>query len=184
MGFDCLARWYAWSRTFARFYRIDQPIETTTNGRKVVRGHLCRYVLSLEHVKKKWRRGIVKENDPNVVVGLVVQTLIVAYCSLCLGPHHEPPPSPPSSPPLFCAAPAVALAYHGLIGEMVPSTCYPVPKFRDMLSNAITDEAVVVSGPLITSQGPGTAIQFALQLGEELYGQEKRMEIAKEMLVE
>lgn len=78
----------------------------------------------------------------------------------------------------------MALAYHGLIGEMVPSTCYPVPKFRDMLSNAITDEAVVVSGPLITSQGPGTAIQFALQLGEELYGQEKRMEIAKEMLVE
>ena len=87
--------------------------------------------------------------------------------------------------PLFHTAPAVALAYHGLIGEGVPSTCYPVPKFRDMLplANKVND-AVVVAGPLVTSQGPGTALQFALQLGEELYGKEKRVDIAKEMLVE
>ena len=46
----------------------------------------------------------------------------------------------------------------------------------------MSEEDVVVSGNLVTSQGPGTALRFALQLGEELYGSEKREQIAKEML--
>jgi protein deglycase len=81
----------------------------------------------------------------------------------------------------ICAAPAVALAAHGLIGDSTAATCYPAPKFRDMLQNA-QEDAVVVTDHLITSQGPGTALEFALQLGELLYGKEKRDKIAQEML--
>lgn len=89
---------------------------------------------------------------------------------------HHPPALP------FQTAPAVALASNGLINQGAPSTCYPAPKFREKLSNAV-DSKVVVTGNLITSQGPGTALDFALQLGEALYGKEKRDAIAKEMLV-
>jgi protein DJ-1 len=36
------------------------------------------------------------------------------------------------------------------------------------------DDAVVASGPLITSRGPGTAFPFALALVERLSGAEQR----------
>jgi 4-methyl-5(b-hydroxyethyl)-thiazole monophosphate biosynthesis len=83
----------------------------------------------------------------------------------------------------ICAAPAVALAPKGLIDSKQSSTCYPAPKFREKLANP-SEEAVVVADNLTTSQGPGTALQFALQLGEQLYGKEARAKIAKEMLVD
>jgi 4-methyl-5(b-hydroxyethyl)-thiazole monophosphate biosynthesis len=51
-----------------------------------------------------------------------------------------------------------------------------------MLPGKAHEDAVVVSGNLVTSQGPATALRFALQLGQELYGVEKRNQIAKEML--
>jgi len=47
-----------------------------------------------------------------------------------------------------------------------------------------SDESVVVQGNLVTSQGPGTSLKFALQLGEMLFGKEKADAVAKEMLVE
>lgn len=81
-----------------------------------------------------------------------------------------------------CAAPAVALASRGLVGESA-ATCYPAPNFRSLLQNG-KDDKVVVSDNLVTSQGPGTSLLFALALGEKLYGKEKRDEIAKQMLVE
>jgi 4-methyl-5(b-hydroxyethyl)-thiazole monophosphate biosynthesis len=78
-----------------------------------------------------------------------------------------------------CAAPAVVLASKGLIdGE---ATCYPAPHFREKLP-VVSDAPVVVTDNLTTSQGPGTALAFALQLGENMYGKEKRDEIAKQML--
>jgi len=83
----------------------------------------------------------------------------------------------------ICASPAVALASQGLIPEGAAATCYPSPKFRALLSNA-QDHAVVTTGNLVTSQGPGTSIQFALTLGEMIFGKEKRDEVAKAMLVE
>lgn len=82
----------------------------------------------------------------------------------------------------ICAAPAVVLASKNLIPDGAAVTCYPAPKFRELLSNAVED-GVIVTDNLTTSQGPGTAIQFALQLGEHLYGKEKRDAIAKELLV-
>jgi protein deglycase len=89
----------------------------------------------------------------------------------------------------ICAAPAVVLQANGLIDADTPATCYPAPAFRSKLKSpdvVTTDNdanGVVVSGNLITSQGPGTALHFALELGQQLYGAEKRKEIADQMLV-
>jgi 4-methyl-5(b-hydroxyethyl)-thiazole monophosphate biosynthesis len=45
------------------------------------------------------------------------------------------------------------------------------------------ESRVVVDGPCITSRGAGTAIEFALKLVEQLYGQEKAKEVALAMVV-
>lgn len=63
------------------------------------------------------------------------------------------------------------------------ATCYPNPAFREAIK-AASDDDVVVTENVITSQGPGTSLKFALQLGESLYGKEKADEIAGQMLVE
>lgn len=79
-----------------------------------------------------------------------------------------------------CASPAVVLASKGLAEE--GATCYPAPVFRGKLTSPVDDE-VAVTGILTTSQGPGTSLKFALQLGEHLYGAEKADEIAAALLV-
>lgn len=79
-----------------------------------------------------------------------------------------------------CASPAVVLASKGLAAE--GSTCYPAPVFRGKLTGPV-DDLVSVTGNLTTSQGPGTSLKFALQLGEHLYGKEKADEIAAALLV-
>ena len=67
----------------------------------------------------------------------------------------------------ICAAPAVVLQAHGLIPEGAPATCYPA--FAEKLDAATrSEERVVVAGKLVTSRGPGTAIEFALALIEQL----------------
>ena len=83
----------------------------------------------------------------------------------------------------ICAAPAVALASQGLIDANAPATCYPAPAFRQKL-HKVSEDRVVVAGNLTTSQGPGTALMFALKLGEQLYGKKKRDEIARQLLVD
>lgn len=86
----------------------------------------------------------------------------------------------------ICAAPAVALQPNGLFDDDMNATCYPAPKFREAISNYMINDdssSVVVSKNCVTSQGPGTAIEFGLTLGELLYGKEKRDEIAKALLV-
>jgi len=80
-----------------------------------------------------------------------------------------------------CAAPAVVLASHGLIGA--GATCYPAPPFRSVMSEA-SDDAVVVQDNVVTSQGPGTSLLFALSLGELLYGKEEADKIAAALLVD
>jgi putative intracellular protease/amidase len=44
-------------------------------------------------------------------------------------------------------------------------------------------ERVVVDGKIITSQGPGTAMEFAIKLVEVLAGKNKAEEVAKSVLV-
>lgn len=80
----------------------------------------------------------------------------------------------------MCAAPAVVLASKGLVGD--GATCYPAPGLREKMPSPV-DEEVVVQGNVVTSQGPGTGLKFAIKLGELLYGEEKAKQIADEMLV-
>ena len=74
----------------------------------------------------------------------------------------------------ICAAPSV-LASAGLLdGKRV--TCFPgtldaFPKVQQQHA------AVVEDGKLITSRGPGTAMDFALTLVERLVGKTKRQEV-------
>lgn len=78
----------------------------------------------------------------------------------------------------ICASPAVVLKHHGLL-DGKRATCYP-----SLLSelDCSDDEKVVVDGNCITSQGPATALPFALKLIEILFGKEKEDEVAGSML--
>ena len=81
----------------------------------------------------------------------------------------------------ICASPALALQSYGVLRQR-RMTCYP--SFSDRLSGCtFVDQPVVVDGNCITSQGPGTALAFALTLVEQLCGKAKRNEVAKAMLV-
>lgn len=83
----------------------------------------------------------------------------------------------------ICAAPAVVLGRHQLIPN-ANATCYPA--YQPELSGqtaAVSQERVVVDGKLITSQGPGTAVEFALRLVELLSSKQKANEVQKAMVV-
>ena len=81
----------------------------------------------------------------------------------------------------ICAAPPVVLAYHGLL-EGKKATCYPA-RHDHLPDKSEAHNRVVVDGNCVTSQGPGTAIEFAVKLVELLYGKAKADEIASQMLV-
>lgn len=76
----------------------------------------------------------------------------------------------------ICAAPRV-LAAAGLL-EGKTATGYPglVDKL-DLPNTRLVAEAVVTDGLLITSQGPGTAMDFALELVQVLAGEARRNEV-------
>lgn len=76
----------------------------------------------------------------------------------------------------ICAAPKV-LSSAGLLKDK-KATCYPTV-LESNNDTEITGEAVVIDGKVITSRGPGTAIDFALSLIEALEGKEKRNEVEK-----
>lgn len=78
----------------------------------------------------------------------------------------------------ICASPAVVLKPHGLLDNK-KATCYP-----SLLLDLDTPEQakVVVDGNLITSQGPGTALEFSLKLIELLFSKQKSQEVANAML--
>jgi 4-methyl-5(b-hydroxyethyl)-thiazole monophosphate biosynthesis len=78
----------------------------------------------------------------------------------------------------ICASPAVALKPHGLLKDR-KATCYP--SLLSELENA-EQARVVVDGNCITSQGPATALEFALKLVEILFDKQKSQEVAKAML--
>lgn len=85
----------------------------------------------------------------------------------------------------ICAAPAVVLAEHNLLEFDEKATCYPNPKFKKFLDASCAgwwDAPVVVDRRVITSQGPGTSLQFALKIVEVLCGRDKALELAAQLL--
>ncbi|KAL5565205.1 hypothetical protein UlMin_028369 [Ulmus minor] len=77
----------------------------------------------------------------------------------------------------ICASPAVVLGAWGLL-KGLKATCYP--SFMEQLASAANavESRVQLDGKVITSRGPGTTIEYALALVEQLYGKEKSDEVA------
>lgn len=79
----------------------------------------------------------------------------------------------------ICAAPTILSAIGITTGKTVTSH----PSVWDKLTKEkVLDERVVVDGNIVTSQGPGTAIEFAFKLVELLSGKEKAAEVNKGVL--
>lgn len=75
-----------------------------------------------------------------------------------------------------CAAPKVLVAAGLLDGKT--ATSYPgVIDVNPAKNMTYSQDAVVVDGKIVTSRGPGTVMDFALQLIEVLVGVEKRQAV-------
>lgn len=81
----------------------------------------------------------------------------------------------------ICAAPLV-LSAAGVVGER-PFTAHPSVHDRLPAEHLDPDSRVVRAGHLLTSQGPGTALEFALALVEELVGADRARELSAAMVV-
>ncbi|MCC5848123.1 MAG: DJ-1/PfpI family protein [Verrucomicrobia bacterium] len=79
----------------------------------------------------------------------------------------------------ICAAPLV-LDAHGVL-EGKGFTCFPTLRHR-IETRGWSPERVVEDGELITSQGPGTAMAFALCLVRRLAGEEAAHSVAEGLL--
>lgn len=81
----------------------------------------------------------------------------------------------------ICAAPAVVLGPAGFL-DGHEAVCYPgmedaFPSFK------FRNERVLVSGKLITAQGPGCAMEFSLAIAEALFGESASRNAAEWLLV-
>nr|BAM68888.1 DJ-1 [Dugesia japonica] len=82
----------------------------------------------------------------------------------------------------ICAGPLVLSAF----GVAAGSTLTSYPSVKDQLTSAdykYKEERVVVDRNLVTSRGPGTAVEFGLKLVEVLKGAEAVKGLAEQMLV-
>ncbi|MEN8126394.1 MAG: DJ-1 family glyoxalase III [Planctomycetota bacterium] len=80
-----------------------------------------------------------------------------------------------------CASPAVVLTPHGLLDDR-QATCYPT--MADQLPDTSkAKQRVVVDGNCITSQGPGTALEFSIELVRRLFDDSRAGQVAEAMLV-
>ena len=87
----------------------------------------------------------------------------------------------------MCAAPAVVLLAKNLLEEASEATAHPAfdlgEAFAKDKEKRVCYSKASNGQVVITSQGPGTAIEFALELVKELCGEEKRKEVAGPMCV-
>jgi protein deglycase len=81
----------------------------------------------------------------------------------------------------ICAAPKVFASIGLLIGRKV--TAYPgVLDNMNIPGVRLTGAPVTVDGRIITGRGPGTAMDFALTLIEEIAGREKRDQVEAQLV--
>ena len=81
----------------------------------------------------------------------------------------------------ICASPGVVLAPNGIL-EGKRATCYPGFEERFPDSAEHLEDRVVIDGNLITSKGPGTAAQFAVEIIRYLLDGETADKIAETTL--
>lgn len=81
----------------------------------------------------------------------------------------------------ICAAPAAVLAPTGIL-EGKKATCFPGYEKRLGAKAVFSSERVVTDGDLVTSRGPGTAMEFSLELVRKLAGPSKAAEISGTVL--
>lgn len=82
----------------------------------------------------------------------------------------------------ICAAPSVVMSPLGLL-ENKNATCYPGDQIDFGGSTRYLDQAVVIDGNIITSQGPGTSMEFAFAIVEKLIGGGTVKKLKKHALV-
>uniref|UniRef100_A0A0D9WQW1 DJ-1/PfpI domain-containing protein n=1 Tax=Leersia perrieri TaxID=77586 RepID=A0A0D9WQW1_9ORYZ len=80
----------------------------------------------------------------------------------------------------ICASPAIALEPHGLL-KGKKATSFPA-MWSKLSDQSECKNRIVVDGNLITSQGPGTSMEFSLAIVEKLFGRERAIELAKTMV--
>jgi 4-methyl-5(b-hydroxyethyl)-thiazole monophosphate biosynthesis len=96
----------------------------------------------------------------------------------------------------ICASPSVILRSYGIIDgsrleldtatkgqkpkDAISATGYPSKMFP---LNLRSEKKVVLSHNIVTSQGPGTSILFAMKLGEELFGNTVAKRVADDLLL-
>ena len=81
----------------------------------------------------------------------------------------------------ICAAPSVLAVYGFLEGKR--ATSFPAVREKLVASGAdYREDPVVRDGKVTTSRGPGTAMDFALELVEILVGAEKRTEVESRLV--
>ncbi|CEL92431.1 unnamed protein product [Vitrella brassicaformis CCMP3155] len=80
----------------------------------------------------------------------------------------------------ICAAPSVVLESHGLL-EGEKATGYPNAALE--ITNRVDGPRVVISNNVITSMGPGSALEFALACVENLFDADTALKLKDEMLV-
>ena len=79
----------------------------------------------------------------------------------------------------ICAAPVVLATNNMIAGRRVTSH----PSVKDELTGAVYEQRrVVIDGRLVTSRGPGTAMEFAMALVELLEGRAKMQEVKEAVL--
>lgn len=84
----------------------------------------------------------------------------------------------------ICAGPAVVLAPTGIL-KGLKATCYP--GLQDKLAAggaSYVDSPVVIDGRLITSEGPGTTLEFAKAIISATLGAPKAAEVLSGMLLQ
>ncbi|KAK1302568.1 hypothetical protein QJS10_CPB12g01113 [Acorus calamus] len=82
----------------------------------------------------------------------------------------------------ICAAPAMILGSWGLL-KGLQATCHPSQIEKMPADTTVVESRVARDGRCVTSRGPGTTMEFALELVEQLYGKEKAEEVAGPMVM-
>ncbi len=81
----------------------------------------------------------------------------------------------------ICAAPVFTLGAWGILNGK-KATCYPGMDKMFPAEVQFTEDRVVVDGNVITSRGPGTALEFSLALVEKLVDKSTALSLANDMV--